>query len=101
MVGIGSSEQVEGFSCITLFLSISLSTATKTFIAVLGRGKVSKDRDSRTFSITRFRANLMFVILSLKNATNSSHFDVEVMKELFGTGFMCLSIVEKSILGLL
>lgn len=39
---MGSSEQMEGFSCITLFLGVSSLTAVKSFTAVLGRWKVQR-----------------------------------------------------------
>lgn len=57
----------------------------------IGKGKVSKNRSSCTFCLTWFRANLVFIIMSLKEASNSSHFDVEVMKEWLCGSEKCLS----------
>lgn len=65
-------------------------------MAVLGKEKVSKDSGSHTFCITWSTSNLIFVILSLKNEANPSHFDTEMTKEwLFGGGLIDLSIVER------
>lgn len=93
VVGLGSNEQVEGYRC--------MHYSSKNICSSLRQRGSVKRQGSCTFCITKIRSNLSFLILSLKKAANFSHFDVEMMKEwLLGAGFMRLSIVEKSILGL-
>ena len=72
-----------------------MSIKANSDMMALGTGTVTRDWGSVSFSVVRLRFSLILRILSLKKAASSSH-----VKEVMGAGFMRLSIVEKSTLGL-
>ena len=95
-VGIGSNEHVVDFRLVMTFFSVSVSTGVNKLICLLhiGGGSMCKAQ-----GLSREIFLLIFIILSLKYVANSSHLEFESrLSGVFSSGFISLSIVEKSTL---
>jgi hypothetical protein len=90
VVGIGSTRQLEGWSCDITFLSLSVSTRENNSIVPL-RGRPGHISSNFSSGLAWLIPSLMFVILSLKYAANSFHLDVEESSHRFvGVGHQWL-----------